>query len=197
VLYVGRLAREKSVPTLLHAFTDVSTRRPESRLTIVGSGPERVELEALAEQLGIGHATRFAGALDGERLAAEYATASCLVLPSASEPWGLVVNEALHYGCPVIASNRCGCVPELVHDGDTGYVFEAGEATDLAAKVLAAVDLFAPVLDVALRCQATVAPFTPEAAARNILDGCRHAAGPAPASAPRGQRPRTRSMLSA
>lgn len=198
VLYVGRLAPEKSLPTLFHAFAAVSGARPGSRLTIVGSGPGRVDLEILAAQLGIAHATCFTGPLDGERLAAEYATASCLVLPSVSEPWGLVANEALHHGCPVIASDRCGCVPELVHDGSTGFVFETGDVTDLAAKMLAVVDRFAPVLEVARRCQATVAPYTPAAAARNILDGCRHAAGGATAGrGARGQRPRTRSMLPA
>ena len=52
---------------------------------------------------------------------------AALVLPSHSEPWGLVVNESLSYGCPVVVSDICGCVPDLVLDGVTGYSFPVGD----------------------------------------------------------------------
>ena len=82
-------------------------------LNLVGAGPQRAELEARAEALGLGTAVRFAGAMEPEQLALTYAGATCMILPGSSEPWELVVNEALSYGCPAIVSDRCGCFPEL------------------------------------------------------------------------------------
>jgi glycosyltransferase involved in cell wall biosynthesis len=95
-----------------------------------------------------------------------------LVLPSHSEPWGLVVNESLSYGCPVVVSNVCGCVPDLVIDGVTGYSFEVGNVGALAAAMLLTADMSADRVGVANRCLEVIAGFTPERAASQILDGC-------------------------
>ena len=107
-------------------------------------------------------------------LALEYAKASCLILPSFSEPWGLVVNEALSYGCPVVVSHRCGCVPELVEGKPTGFVFEAGNVIDLASKLLAVPSTFANVEATAGDCLNLISTFSPEAAAAEIFGGCMH-----------------------
>ncbi len=55
------------------------------------------------------------------------------MLPSLREPWGIVVNEALAYGCPVIASERCGCAPELINNVTTGICFKPDDAASLCA----------------------------------------------------------------
>jgi glycosyltransferase involved in cell wall biosynthesis len=171
-LYVGRLSPEKDISTLLEAFAHVLRAAPLARTVLVGSGPQREALSAQCEALGISGSVDFLGSKDIEGLKDEYARATCLVLPSASEPWGLVVNEALSYGCPVVVSNRCGCVPELVEDGGTGFVFECGDVVDLTAKLLAVPQVFTDPKATATRCLDRISKFSPENAAEQILMGC-------------------------
>jgi glycosyltransferase involved in cell wall biosynthesis len=97
---------------------------------------------------------------------------TALVLPSHSEPWGLVVNESLSFGCPVVVSNACGCVPDLVINGVTGYWFDAGDVGALVAALKAVTRLAADRAGVARKCLEVISVFTPERAAAQILDGC-------------------------
>lgn len=170
-LYVGRLSPEKNLPDLLHAFKSVLLAYPEARLAVVGSGPLKSQLIALAERLGLESAVEFLGAKDVEDLRREYLKACCLVLPSYSEAWGLVVNEALSYGCPVVVSFRCGCVPELVIDGETGFSFECGNIHELSAKLIAVPEIFADTATTAQQCIKVIRKFSPENAAQQILNG--------------------------
>lgn len=171
-LYVGRLSAEKAIPSMLHAFSGVLTSMPNARLIIVGAGSVRSELEALASSLGLTGNVEFTGSKNADELTVEYAQATCLILPSRSEPWGLVVNEALSYGCPVIVSDRCGCVPELVIDQRTGYAYRCEDVQELSTKMIAAVSRFSDIEGTANDCIRTVSQFTPAVAATQILDGC-------------------------
>ena len=139
----------------------------------MGSGPQGDELKALAAELGVAQAVEFTGGLSKDKLTANYLEATAMVLPSWSEPWGLVVNEALHYGCPVIVSDRCGCVPELVENSDCGLVVACEDVGDLAAKMILGNALWADREAVARACLERIAPYSAENAARAILDGVR------------------------
>ncbi|GMO98005.1 glycosyltransferase family 4 protein [Bradyrhizobium sp. TM239] len=172
-LYVGRLSREKSLDHLLLAFKQVLATAPGAQLILVGKGPSEKELRELAVDLGIEESVSFAGPKFDAELFDEYSKASCFVLPSHSEPWGLVINEALSYGCPTIVSHRCGCVPELVDEGKTGFAFTWGGVDELAEKMKLAPTAFSDVARTARACLARIAPFTPNAAAKSIVDGCR------------------------
>lgn len=172
-LYVGRLSQEKALDTLLTSFVEVRRTLPTAILVLAGSGPQMDELKAKVVDLGLQQSVDFTGGLGQESLADLYSRATCLVLPSRSEPWGLVVNEALHYGCPVVVSDNCGCVPELVLDGVTGFVFKTDEAVDLTRKLLAVVDRFTDAEQVASNCLNHIATYTPDTAASQILSGCR------------------------
>ena len=99
-------------------------------------------------------------------------SSSALVLPSRREPWGLVVNEALSYGCPVVVSEVCGCIPELVVDGVTGYAFPAGDTAALRDSMLRVISLNEDRLNTAKRCMEVISKYTPERAAVEILKGC-------------------------
>jgi len=171
-LFVGRLSAEKGIPTLLDAFARLRERVADARLRLAGTGPQRAELDARVDALGIGDAVAFVGSLQDEPLSREYYGATCLVLPSRSEPWGLVVNEALSHGCPTIASDRCGCVPELIVDGVSGYTFPAGDAAALERTMLDAIDAFADARRTAARCMDVICRFDPPSAAANIARGC-------------------------
>jgi len=78
----------------------------------------------------------FAGFKDGQFLLPYYSFAGCFILPSIREPWGLVVNEAMASGLPVLVSTVCGCTPELVSSGVNGYSFAPGDEADLEEKLL-------------------------------------------------------------
>jgi glycosyltransferase involved in cell wall biosynthesis len=73
----------------------------------------------------------FFGSVEQYDLPKYYSVADCLVLPSVEEVWGLVVNEALYSGLKVIVSDKCGSGPDLVNDGQNGYIFHAGSIDDL------------------------------------------------------------------
>ncbi|CAN7237002.1 glycosyltransferase family 4 protein [Trinickia sp. LjRoot230] len=171
-LYVGRLSEEKGIDTLLAAFAQVRTTVPLATLRIVGTGPMREALQASVDALGVRGTVHFLGSLQDEPLSNEYFGATCLVLPSYSEPWGLVVNEALSHGCPVAVSDRCGCVPELVVPGQTGFSFAAGDVGALRDTMLSAMRQFADTGATARQCMDTIARFDPRSAAANIARGC-------------------------
>ncbi len=132
LLYVGRLAPEKRVDRLVDAAARLQAAWPDLRLVLVGDGPERATLERRAAAVAPGRVI-FAGRLEGEPLAAWYRLGSVFALPSAHEPFGAVVNEALIAGLPVICSDRAGA-RVLVASGRSGEVVDAGspEALDAA-----------------------------------------------------------------
>lgn len=138
VVFVGRLSEEKGVDVLLRAMRDVRGLT----CAVVGDGPERERLHALAAELGLTN-VEFLGTLHGEALDREIARARAVVIPSRSyETFGLTALEAYAWGKPAVAA-RIGALPEVVRDGMTGLLFEPGDADDLAAKLNALADGYA------------------------------------------------------
>ena len=113
-LYVGRLVAVKNLELLIDVFNEL----PDLHLDIIGFGVLEEELKQLASKN-----ISFLGAIDNAALGAYYQVSDVFVLPSTSEPWGLVVEEALNNGCPVIVSDKVGCKDDLV-SAETGLVFE-------------------------------------------------------------------------
>ncbi len=136
-LFVGRLVAAKNVHLLLDAFAAYRCRGGKRILKIVGHGPLESSLKVSAAQGDLANFVNFSGFQPYDSMPEWYARAGCLILPSNSEPWGLVVNEAMASGLPVIVSDRCGCVDDLVEDGRNGYVFPAGSPEALTARMLA------------------------------------------------------------
>ena len=134
IICVGRLSPEKGQAGLLRAFAKVRPSHPELELRLVGDGPERGTLEALAEELGISGAVTFAGRLPEEETLAEIARSDLLVLPSFMEGLPIVLMEAMAVGVPVIASRVAG-IPELVEDGATGLLFTPSNWDELASGI--------------------------------------------------------------
>jgi len=93
------------------------------RLVILGDGPERENLLKIENEEEISGIS-WAGFRQIDELPAYYGLASCFIHPALQEQWGLVVNEAMASGLPVIVSERCGCAPELIIEGKTGFTFE-------------------------------------------------------------------------
>jgi glycosyltransferase involved in cell wall biosynthesis len=132
LLFVGRLVREKGVRVLLDAWR-LADLGKDAMLAFAGEGPIRPA----------GRGVRTLGRVERSSLPSLYAAADTLVLPSIRtatflEPWGLVVNEAMHQGTPVIASDAVGAVAGgLVRDGRNGLVVPAGDAQALATRIRA------------------------------------------------------------
>jgi len=102
------------------------------QLRLVGDGPERGELQALANDLGLGDAVTFAGRLSETETLEEIARSDILVLPSFMEGLPIVLMEAMALGVPVVASRVAG-IPELVGDGTSGLLFAPSNWDELGA----------------------------------------------------------------
>jgi glycosyltransferase involved in cell wall biosynthesis len=139
VAYLGRLVQEKGVPTLVEAIHLLQAEGKHVALIIIGDGPERPHLEAMASAApDLQARISFTGSLQDEKLSAALAGADVLVMPSMNEePAGLVVMEQMIRGCPVIVSDHGGG-PELAGDG--GLKFPPGDAAALAACLMRLVD---------------------------------------------------------
>jgi len=134
-LYVGRLAPEKNVHGLIGSFDRYRRQGGTLELVLVGDGPLRTELERFANNCSSKSHICFAGRQNVRSLLSYYAFADCSILPSHREPWGLVVNEAMAAGLPVIVSNRCGCAADLVRDGENGFVFDPRKEDELIERL--------------------------------------------------------------
>jgi len=139
-LYCGRLDPEKGVDLLLRAFGRVLASRPAARLRILGDGPRRAALEALAAELGIHEAVRFDGRVSFADVEVALSGAWALVAPSVwAEPLGLTAIEAITRGVPAITS-ASGGFAESVDDGVSGYLVANGDERALANCLVSAVD---------------------------------------------------------
>lgn len=97
----------------------------------VGTGEIEHELRVLATSLGMENVV-FGGFINQAELPKVYAASDIFVLPSENEPWGLIVNEVMCAGIPVVVAEEVGCVPDLVKDGVNGYHIKAGDVGSLA-----------------------------------------------------------------
>jgi glycosyltransferase involved in cell wall biosynthesis len=136
-VYAGRVTREKGVFQLLEAYTRLEPElRSKVGLVLVGEETARNELMKNAAKVYPGRVV-FPGFAQRDQLAAFYALAEALVFPTLSDTWGLVVNEAMACGLPIIATDVAGCVADLVQDGENGYVIPSADVGKLAGAMAA------------------------------------------------------------
>ena len=129
-LFCGKFIPAKRACDFARAVGAASRACPGLWGLMVGDGSLRPGVEAMARREG--WPIRFAGFLNQTEIPAAYAAGDVLVLPSDSETWGLVVNEAMASGLPALVSERVGCAPDLVVEGETGGVFPVGDVAALA-----------------------------------------------------------------
>lgn len=125
-LCVARFIPKKNLSRLLVAYAGYVAQAGSTpwMLTLSGSGPLEKELRAQAATLGVDAHVEFAGFRQYPELPALYGQAGALILPSTSDQWGLVVNEAMAARLPVLVSSHCGCAPDLVREGENGWTFD-------------------------------------------------------------------------
>jgi glycosyltransferase involved in cell wall biosynthesis len=135
ILFVGRLVPEKGVFDLLEAYARLENGlRSEVGLVFAGDGISREELMQQSKRIGPGKVC-FPGFAQREDLASLYGLAEMMVLPTHSDPWGLVVNEAMACGLPIIVSSVAGCSADLVEDGWNGYVLPPRDSEKLSVAI--------------------------------------------------------------
>jgi glycosyltransferase involved in cell wall biosynthesis len=133
ILYSGRLIKRKNVDLIIKAISSLKYR-DDCILLVLGDGEERENLIDLAKQLDV--TLKITGFISNqEELFKHYFAGDVLILPSHNEPWGLVVNEAMAAGLPVIVSNECGCSLDLVKNGENGYIVKAGNVEDIKISI--------------------------------------------------------------
>jgi glycosyltransferase involved in cell wall biosynthesis len=129
----AKLIARKRPFDLLDAVAALRARRVDAHALFIGDGAERDALAARAAGAGIADSVTISGFVNQAELPAWYAASDALVLPSdARETWGLVVNEAMAAGLPVIVSDAAGCSPDLVEQGRNGFTFPCGDVSALA-----------------------------------------------------------------
>ena len=132
VLFVGRLAPQKGVSTLVEAAGLL--KDPSARILLVGDGPERPKLERDAERLGVDDRLHFVGFFAHDRLPAVFAHADLLVLPSLYEELGTVLLEAMQAALPIVAS-KTGGIPDVIENGVNGMLVPPGDPEALARAI--------------------------------------------------------------
>jgi glycosyltransferase involved in cell wall biosynthesis len=131
VLFCAKLQAWKRPQNVLRAFAQAAL--PDAYLVFAGDGSLRSTLESEAMLLGVRERVRFLGFVNQSGLPETYVASDILVLASEYEPFGVVVNEAMLCGCPVIVSDRVGAKFDVVRDGETGFVFPIGNVEALSA----------------------------------------------------------------
>ncbi len=134
ILYYGQLIERKGADVLIKAFARVKDKIADLALLIIGSGVYKDELVDLSTNLNSSD-VKFIDDPGDEQISRYYSVADIFVLPSREEVWGLVVNQAMVCGLPVIVSNVAGCSADLVKEGENGYVFRSGSVNDLTKKI--------------------------------------------------------------
>jgi len=133
IIFVGRLTAEKQVEVILQAMTKLDPAL-DVTFDIVGGGDQRKNLERLTAELGLADRVTFHGRTTDEELRALLSRASLFVIASIAELQSIATMEAMASALPVVAADAVA-LPHLVHDGENGYLFEPGNADDLAARL--------------------------------------------------------------
>jgi glycosyltransferase involved in cell wall biosynthesis len=131
VLYASKFMRRKHPDDVVAAVGELKRQGVRVSLLMVGTGEMDSELRQQVVGLGLDDQIAFAGFINQGELPRIYAASDVFVLPAEDEPWGLIVNEVLCAGLPVVVSSEVGCVPDLVKDGLNGFHMRAGDVPSL------------------------------------------------------------------
>ena len=175
-LCVARLIPEKNHKLLFQAYRVYQQEEGARALVLVGDGPLKPEIQRFCSDLPDPGKVLMVSFEQLESLGARYANAYALILPSHKDTWGLVVNEAMAAGVPVIVSDACGCAADLIQDGVTGWKFQADQPAGLVACLHQAdqqhLDARQRMIDAA---REHLADFSLDTFAQGVHQACEHA----------------------
>src|SRR3984957_10856303 len=182
ILFCAKLQPWKRPLDLLRAFASAAI--PDAKLIFAGDGAQRAELEKEAAARRVSDKVQFLGFVNQSQLPRLYKAADLMVIPSRYEPFGLVVNEAMLCGCPVIASDRVGAVRNLITHGETGYVYPCGHTDALATLLQSALADPARLQSVRERALARIKAWPPQASADALVEAVERATSRSARSVP-------------
>jgi len=184
-LAINRFIPKKNISTLLAAYAEYLSKHASQPavdssvepwdLILCGDGELRPQIEAQIKSLGLESKVHLTGFLQPDELLPYFAHASCFVHASTQEQWGLVVNEAMAAGLPVLVSRCCGCFDELVVEGANGFGFDAHRPQELATLMA---NMSSPQTDLEIMKQAAlthIQRFSPSLFAQGLRQAIQHA----------------------
>lgn len=169
-LFVGRFDESKGLDALIDAWP---RGRSDISLTMIGDGPLLGQVEQRIVRENLRDVISIRGHQDREALADSYSQADVLVLPSLREPWGLVINEAMAAGLPVIASSAAGGTRDLVEHGISGLIIPPGDVDALRNAVLRLADDPDARSRMAAAAASRIDLFSPERCAAGLIEAAR------------------------
>ena len=133
VLFASKLLARKHPDDVVRAIARLRDEGVMASLLFIGAGEREASLRSLVVEYNLTGLVSFGGFVNQSELPKVYAASDVFVLPAENEPWGLIVNEVMCAGMPVIVASEVGCVPDLVHDGRNGLLVQAGDVASLTA----------------------------------------------------------------
>ncbi|HEV7223974.1 MAG TPA: glycosyltransferase family 4 protein [Pirellulales bacterium] len=171
LLYVGQLNERKGILPFVEKLAAWAASHLERRIefSIIGSGPLRERLAAIEKPANL--QLELSGERSFQQIAAAYAAAGILVFPTLADEWGMVVNEALAAGLPVLGSEYSQAAAELCDEGETGWLFRPDSPGDAEGALERAFNTSAERLnEMRVAARARVAPITPERSAERMVE---------------------------
>jgi len=181
----ARFEEKKNHGRLLEAYALYRTKAGSDAwpLVILGDGSLRPTIEVERSRLALNNAVVLPGFIGYQELPSWYQSASCFVHPSTTEQWGLVVNEAMAAGLPVLVSERCGCAADLVEEGVNGFTFDPFVPAQLAMRMYRLAHQENNAMKMGRESQRVIADWGPECFASGLSQAV-EAALSAPAKRP-------------
>ena len=172
LLFASKMTARKRPMDLLLAYERLVAQGLAVSLLYVGDGEQRPALEEHAARQGL-HGVRFAGFRNQSELPALYASSDVFVLPSTDEPWGLIINEVMCAGLPVVTTEEVGAAADLLRDGENGYVYPAGDIDALAEHLAALVANAELRIHMGLRSKEIIQNWSYEECMTGLFDALR------------------------
>lgn len=166
----SRFVKKKNISSLMRAYSAYLKSAGEDpwKLVLLGDGPLKGQISRLREKLGLSGMVLMPGFAQYPDLPVYYGLAGAFVLASTSEQWGLVVNEAMAAGLPVLISSCCGCAPDLVKEGISGFAFDPYDIEGLAHYLSFIASSKCQRYAMGKAGQKIIAEWTPEVFAQNL-----------------------------
>ncbi|RPH41800.1 MAG: glycosyltransferase [Burkholderiales bacterium] len=173
LLYVGRLIELKGLERFIEVLGRYLADRPQLRaeLTLVGSGDRVPTIQAVPRPANL--ELRMPGAIPYEQLGTFYGQADTFVLPTLGDTWGLVVNESMSAGLPVLGSTLAQASLEMIRDGETGWLYDPRSDEQMSAAIGRFFDTPVPTLArMGEQARAVALEITPDRVAQSFVDSC-------------------------